>query len=49
MSEPKSATEIAAAVVNHWGHDYPEAKKLSDIALGELIRRIAVAILSNTK
>ena len=42
-------TEIAAAVVKHWGQDYPEARRLSDIALGELVRRIAVALVNHSK
>ncbi len=45
----KKATDVAAAIVKHWMSDYAAARKLSDVALGELIRRIATAIANNSK
>jgi len=41
-------TETAAKLVTEWGNDFREVRKLSDPAIGELIRRIAIALIEQT-
>lgn len=44
-----TATQKAAALVRDWEKDFPDAKRLSDQAAGELIRRIATAMIAERK